>query len=573
MPTEAPKTPPRVVCLGGGWVAIYVARALRGAIRAGEVELTVISRDNFHTFHGFIGEMITGKIAPGQIASPSRRLFKGAHFHNAEIRSIDTEAKLITASRQMDGREQEIPYDHLVVSLGSMEDLSRYPGIAQHTMTLNRYSDDFKVRNHLLAMLEMAEIEKDPVERARLLTFVVVGAGFAGVEVATEMEHYFRSLARKEYSGISPEEIRVVLVHSGPRILPELATRQPKLVDYAEKWLAKSGLEVRTGTRIAAATREEAIFNNGERISTRTIISCAGNALSPLLDTLPYSRDERGRLVTDETCRVVGTEDVWAAGDCAAVPHPKGETCPPLAIYAMYAGRQVGRNISRQLAGKDLKPFKFTGLGDACSLGRHRAVSHLKGVRVTGFLAWVLWRAFFLYYVPSWDRKLRIATDWLVTPLVGRNIINMRVEQPYGLRHEHYEPGQLVVKQGDVGQQIYVVTAGEAEIVRENPEGEALVTTLGPGDHFGEVSVFTGGRRTASVRALTQLELISLGGEEALALAETIKTFGDAIKELPNEPPAPALAVDAVPSDLGAGVTGQHDVDAGRDRADEDEAG
>jgi len=532
-------TPTRVVCLGGGYAAIYLARALRGAIRAGDVELTVISRDNFHTFHGFIAEMITGKIAPGQIASPARRIFPPARFHNAEIKSVDTDRKVVVASRQMDGREQEIAYDHLVVSLGSMEDLSRYPGIAQHAMTLNRYSDDFKVRNHLLAMLEMAEIEKDPVERARLLTFVVVGANFGGVEVATEMEHYFRSLARKEYGHIRPEEIRVVLVHSGPRILPELATRQPKLVDYAEKRLAKSGLEVRTGTRIAAATREEAILDNGERVPTRTIISCAGNALSPLLDTLPFPRDERGRLVTDETCKVVGTDDVWAAGDCAAVPHPQGGTCPPVAIYAMYAGRQIGRNIRRQLAGKELKQFKFTGLGDACSLGRRRAISQLKGVRMYGFPAWLMWRAFFLYFVPTWDRKLRIATDWLLTPLVGRNIINMRVEQSYGLRHEHYEPGQLVVKQGDVGQQIYVVTAGSAEIVREKPDGEDLVTTLGPGDHFGEVSVFTGDRRTASVRAVTQLELISLGGAEALALAETVKTFGDAIKELPNEPAAP----------------------------------
>ena len=125
-------------------------------------------------------------------------------------------------------------------------------------------------------------------------------------------------------------------------------------MDYAEKWLAKSGLEVLTGTRIAAATREEAILDNGQRIPTRTIISCAGNALSPLLDTLPFPRDERGRLITDETCKVVGTEDVWAAGDCAAVPHPKGGTCPPVAIYAMYAGRQIGRNIRRQLAGKEL---------------------------------------------------------------------------------------------------------------------------------------------------------------------------------------------------------------------------
>jgi NADH dehydrogenase len=540
--TDATRRPVRVVCLGGGYAAIYLARSLERAIKRGDVELTIVSRENFHTFHGFVAEMLTGKVGPGTIASPVRRLFPPARFHNAEIKSVDVANRTVTTSRLLDGREQMLTYDHLVVAIGSTDDLSRYPGIAQHAMRLKSYSDNFKVRNHLLSMLEMAEIEQDPVERRRLLTFVVVGANFGGVEVATELMEFFKKMARREYPGIDPSEIRMLLVHSGERILPELAARQPKLISYAERTIEGAGIEILTGTRISAATRDEAVLSDGTRVPTRSIISCAGTALSPLLDLFPYERDERGRLVTDATLRVPGAENVWAAGDCAAVPHPKGDTCPAVAIYAMYGGRQIGRNILRQVEGKPLKPFTFAGLGDACSLGRRRAVSHLKGMRFYGLPGWVLWRAFFWWFVPTAERKADIAFDWLLAPIFGRDIVNFQVNTPYGLRREHYEPGQTVVRQGEVGQAIYVVASGTAEIVRETPEGEVVVTTLGPGDHFGEKAVFERRRRTATVRATSPLEVLSLGEDEARALAETIQTFGAAVKELPNEPevnPAP----------------------------------
>lgn len=540
--TTAEKRPLRVVCLGGGWTAIYLSRALKKAINKGDVELTIISRDNFHTFHGFIAEMLTGKVSPTNITSPARRLFPPAHFLNAEIKSVDVEQRTVTTSRLLDGKETVLAYDHLVVALGSVDDLSRYPGIAQHALQLKRFSDNFRVRNHLLAMLEMAESESDPVERQRLLTFMVVGGGFGGVEVATELMDYFRRLARKEYAGIDPAELRVLLVHSGDRILPELAARQPKLIGYAEKTIAKGGVEVLTGTRISAATRDEAILSDGTVVPTRTIISSSGTALSPLLDLLPYERDERGRVLTDEHVRVPGTDNVWAAGDCAAVPHPDGGTCPAVAIYGMYGGRQIGRNIVRQLEGKPLKRFTFAGLGDACSLGRRKAVSHLKGMRFYGLPAWILWRTFFWWFVPTWERKADIAFDWLCAPFFGRDIVGVGVATPYGLRREHYETGQPVVRQGEVGQAIYVITSGTADIIRETPEGEVLVTTLGQGDHFGEKAVFEKTRRTATVRATSPLEVLSLGEGEARALAETIQVFGAAVRELPNEPehnPAP----------------------------------
>lgn len=534
--------PVRVVCLGGGYAAIYLARSLKRSIKRGEVELIIVSRENFHTFHGFVAEMLTGKVGPGTIASPARRLFPPARFHNAEIKSVDVARRTVTTSRLLDGREQELTYDHLVVAIGSTDDLSRYPGIAQHTLRLKTYSDNFKVRNHLLSMLEMAEIEQDPVERRRLLTFVVVGGNFGGVEVVTELMEFFKSMARREYPGIDPAEIRMLLVHSGERILPELASRQPKLIGYAERAIEGAGIEILTGTRIAAATRDEAVLSDGTRVPTRSIISCAGTSLSPLLDLFPYERDERGRLITEDTLRIPGTDNVWAAGDCAAVPHPEGDTCPAVAIYAMYGGRQIGRNIIRHGEGKALKPFTFTGLGDACSLGRRRAVSHLKGMRFYGFPGWVLWRAFFWWFVPTRERKADIAFDWMLAPVFGRDIVNFNVASPYGVRREHYEAGQTVVRQGEVGQAIYVISSGSAEIVRETPDGEVVVTTLGPGDHFGEKAVFERSRRTATVRATSALEVLSLGEDEARDLAATIKTFGAAVRELPNEPehnPAP----------------------------------
>jgi NADH:ubiquinone reductase (H+-translocating) len=546
------RRPVRVMCLGGGWTAIYLARSLKKAINRGDVELTIVSRDNFHTFHGFIAEMLTGKISPTNITSPSRRLFPPARFLNAEIKSVDVQQKTVTTSRLLDGKEMVMGYDHLVVALGSIDDLSRYPGIAQHALQLKTFADNFKVRNHLLAMLEMAESESDPAERQRLLTFLVVGGGFGGVEVATELMDYFRRLARKEYAGIDPAEIRVLLVHSGERILPELAARQPKLIGYAEKTIAKGGVEVVTSTRISAATRDEAILSDGTVVPTRTIISSSGTALSPLLDLMPYERDERGRLVTDANVQVLGTDDVWAAGDCAAVPHPQGGTCPAVAIYGMYGGRQIGRNILRRMEGKPLRPFTFAGLGDACSLGRRKAVSHLRGMRFYGLPAWILWRSFFWYFVPTWERKADIAFDWLCAPIFGRDIVGVHAASSYGLRREHYETGQAVVRQGEVGQAIYVITSGTADIIRETPDGEVVVTTLGPGDHFGEKAVFERSRRTATVRATSPLEVLSLGENEARALAETIQVFGAAVRELPNEPehnPAP------LPTDAGTPVT------------------
>lgn len=433
--------PTRIVCVGGGWVAVKLVRALRPTLRSGQVELTVISRDNFHTVHGLIAEMLTGKIQPQQIIAPSRRVFRPARFHNAEVTAIDSKGQTVTTRRLLDGREQTLPYDHLVIGVGAVDDLSRFAGLKEHSLRLKTFADCFQARSHLLSMLEMAEIEPDAEERRRLLTFVVAGGNYAGIEVACELADYFRLLARTDYPRLKVEEIRVVVVHGGDEILPELAKRFPGLVRYAHQRLKELGVELRLNTRLRAATAEEAVLSTGEKLPTRTLISCTGVAASPLLDLLPFERDERGRIVTDAYLRVKGSANVWAAGDCAAVPHPRGGTCPQLAHYAATGGTRIAWNIRRLLSGREPQPYTFTGLGEACSLGHRRAVAEMRGIPATGLVAWIGWRIIVLYmFMPSWGRRVRLLFDWFATPLLGREVVNPRVaEHPVVLAAEEGE--------------------------------------------------------------------------------------------------------------------------------------
>jgi NADH dehydrogenase len=326
-------------------------------------------------------------------------------------------------------------------------------------------------------------------------------------------------------------------VHPGERILPELH-RNPRLVEWSERQIADMGIETCLKTRVAAATAEEAILNDGRRIATRTIISCAGTAQSPLLDGLDLPRDERGRVIVDEFLQVKDHPGVWAAGDCAAVPHPNGGTCPALGIFAVIEGRQIAENIKRAVNNKPLKKFTFAGIGLACSIGPHKAAAEIFGLEFTGLFAWLVWRLTLLNFVPTWDRKIRLAIDWLIVPMVGRDIVNMKMDPQYGIRRELFEVGQEIVAQGDVGRRMYLIWSGEVEVLRQGPDGAEILATLGAGQHFGEISVFQDIRRTATVRARTRVELVSIGQQEALALSAATDAFGS-LKSLPQSGPAP----------------------------------
>ncbi len=525
---------PEVLFLGGGYLTIYAMKVLRKPIKNGEISATVVDKDNYHNFHGLIPEMLVGRVKPSNIISPSRKLFQPARFIKATIEEIDVENRSVGVRRSLDDRAFELDYDHLVLDIGSVDDLSRYRGIAEHAMKLKDYWDCFHVRNHLFQMMELGEAETDPDLRRRLLTFLVAGGNFAGIEVSSHILTSFRKLARTHYTGIDPDEIRVMVVHSGDRILPELDAKQPGVVDYAEDYLEGIGLEIRRDTKLEAATPEEAVLSTGERIQTETIISCTGTAVSPLLDQLPYDRLDDGRVISNEYGQVEGTETIWAGGDCAAVPDPSGGYCPPLAVYAMTAGKTIGTNVLRYTRDRSMDPYSFPGLGDACVLGGNKAVGHLKGVPFTGFIGWIIWRSFMIFYLPSWDRRIRVVFDWLMELFLGRDIVSMTHDDAIGIESVLYEPGQSIVKQGEVGRSMFLIREGEVEIVYEQPDGEERVGTLGPGDHFGEQAVFKNVNRTATVRATSETRLLRLHREKALQLSETLGPAGESIQQLPD---------------------------------------
>jgi NADH dehydrogenase len=280
-------------------------------------------------------------------------------------------------------------------------------------------------------------------------------------------------------------------------------------------------VETRLETRVGAATPEEVILSSGERLPTRTIISCTGVAAAPLLDRLPFERDERGRIVTDACLRVAGAENVWAAGDCAAVPHPQGGTCPQLAHYAATGGTRIAWNIRRLLAGKEPQPYTFTGMGEACSLGHRSAVAQLWGIPLTGPLAWIGWRFIVLsMFMPSWGRRVRLLFDWFFTPLIGREIVNPKVEEHLGVEPVLYEPGQVIVRKGETGRRLYLIQSGEVEELLVSPEGETVTRTLRAGDQFGAAIALHGSRSPSTFRARTEVHLLSIGQDTARALNE-----------------------------------------------------
>lgn len=526
---------PHVLCLGGGYTAIYLAKQLRGAVRAGRVRLTVVDVDNFQCFHGLIPDMITGKIQPTDTLSASRRLFAPGNFVNADVEKIDLEQRRVTVARLLDGRQLELDYDHLVLALGSTEHLGRFPGLAEHSFRLKAYSGCLAVRNQFISMLELADMEPDPVEQARLLTFVVVGGNFAGVEVAGELREFLPEVARKYFPRIKVEEIKVVLVCSSKGILPELGTRTGGLAEYAEQKLrADPHVELICNMRLASASSEEAILSDGRRIPTRTVVSCTGMSVVPVLESLKLERNAQQRIITDRNARVPGQTNVWAGGDCAAVPLADGSTAPALAIWAITVGELIGRNILRQLDGRELLLYRFNGLGDACVLGHRDAVGHVKGLQVRGLVAWLIWRVFMIIYLPSPEKKFRTVWNWLMLPFFGRDILNLRVTPPVNLAPVFFDAGQDIVREGEAGNSLFLIQQGEVEVLRRAADGtQERVAVLGSGQQFGEVAVFKGGRRTATVRATTRVRLVQMRRDAATLLAQSSGAIRESLQAMP----------------------------------------
>jgi NADH dehydrogenase len=421
-----------------------------------------------------------------------------------------------------------VPFDHLVLALGTRLAGHMLPGLHEHAIAFKYLGDALRLRNHLVHVLEEAALTADTEERRRLMTFVVAGGGFSGVECIAEM-HDFLQQAVRSYPSLSADELQVILLQSGEMILPEM---KPSLAKFADRILRRRGVEIRTNVRLtavtaqAATTRDKATGNE-TIIPSRTVVATVPVEPHPLLGSLPIAA-EKGRIAVTRELHSLDAVNVWAVGDCAAVPLGDDRFAPPTAQHAVREAKLCAANIVASLEGRPQKPFTFESLGSLASLGRRSAVAEVFGIRVSGILAWVLWRAIYLSKFPGLDRKIRILADWLMDMFLPRDITQVRIFPPAAVRQEHFEPGEVLFEKGDVGDRIYVVIDGEAVIEVDGRQ----VATAGKGEVIGEIALVTDSPRTATVRALTPLGVASFNRDTFHALVAHFPGVNEAMQAI-----------------------------------------
>jgi NADH:ubiquinone reductase (H+-translocating) len=506
------RRPRNVLILGGGFGGVTVAQEVEKAF-AGDpsVRVTLVSCTNYLLFVPMLPEVASGAIEVTHILSPLRRLCPRTFVRTEVVHSIDLPNQRVTTVHPSTRERAVLEYDQLVIALGTVVDLSELPGMAQHGLPIKTIGDALQIRNQVLDMLEGADTEDDPAERAAMLTFAVAGGGFSGVEVAAELNDFVREVC-KEYRNLDPHEVRVILLHSGDRILPELST---DVALYAQRKLAASGVELQLKVRLAAATAEEATFEDGRGIHTRTLVVAMGAAPNPIVCALPVEK-ERGQIVVNEFLEVKGQSGVWALGDCARALNPQtAQPSPPTAQFALRQARTVARNVSAQLGRGRPRKFDFTGLGQLVSLGRRKAVAEIRGLKFFGLLAWLMWRGFYLARLPGIDRKVRVLLDWTLDLPFRRDIAQLDVGRTERVAVAHYESGDDIVRQGEPSDLFHVILNGRVQVLRRSNGQEREVDQMGPGESFGEPSLLRTQRRNATVRALEPVDVLTLDRSDA----------------------------------------------------------
>jgi NADH dehydrogenase len=399
----------RVLILGGGFGGIYAALRLEKLLkRRNDIEVTLITRENFFLFTPMLHEVASSELELNTIVNPLRKLLRRVNTFIGTIDEIDIENRRVFATHGLDGHAHELPYDHLILALGSDTNFFNLPGVEEFAVTMKSLTDAIELRNRIITHLEEANSECAAGERQPLLTFVVAGGGFAGVETLAAIHDFVRE-ALPFYPNLRPEFVRTVLVTPDQLILPELSS---KLRAYAQRKLADRGVEIMTTTRVTGVHGGVVELSSGQKIDANTLIWAAGNSPNPLVVALRIPK-RNGKIEVNEYLQVPGFESVWAVGDCALVPNLwDGGVHPPTAQHALREGRAVADNVAATILGRGKRPFRFRTLGQLASIGRRTGVANILGMNFSGFIAWWLWRTIYLSKLPRLEKKVRVALDW-----------------------------------------------------------------------------------------------------------------------------------------------------------------
>lgn len=506
-----------IAIVGGGFAGVYCAKKLGSKLKGSEAcrQIGLISAQNYMVFQPMLAEVAGASLSPRHVVNPIRMLCRHSHVFKGEVTDINLEKREMQVDTGHYSAGVTVKFNHLVLAMGAEIDLSRVPGMPEHAYLMQNVGDAMVLRSTIISRLEEANVESRPEVRKRLLTFVVVGGGYSGVETAGEVLDLLHGAA-KFYGNVGNEDLRVVLIHSRDYILPTLSRG---LGEYAAKKLEHRGLEILLNERVKAMTATKVYLQSGKVIETTTVVSTVGNAPHKVIRNLcdryqvPH---EKYRLLTDPSMRVLDQENLWAAGDCAAIPlhgGREGEYCPQTAQFAMRQGEVLADNLLKEKAGKPTEPFKFKGLGELASIGHRTAVANIMGMRISGFLAWFMWRSIYLSKLPGLDRKLRVMIDWTLDLFFPRdiNLLNPRYSKVY--QRVHLEPGDTLFTKGEPAFSLYVVQEGIVELL---DDGGNVVRTIQAGDFFGERALVHGGGYIYDAKAPGTAELLAVEGDVIL---------------------------------------------------------
>jgi NADH dehydrogenase len=538
---EAPreKGPTRVIVLGGGFAGVYTAKHLTEALGARkDVVVELLSEENYFVFQPLLPEVAAGGISPNHVVNPIREIVPRARFRCCKVRNIDFARRRVLVS-QGEGLELvAVPYDHLVFALGKVTSFASMPGVSEHALAMKDLGDAFRLRNHVVRCLELADIEEHAEHRKALLTFVVAGGGFSGVETMGELaELVHRSL--RYFPSIRREDVSFQLIHAQDVILPEM----PQALGVAARdVLEKRGVTMVLNARVRAASPDRVFLKDGREIHTRTFVCTVGNAPNPIVKHaiqaggfIESEIDGRGIGVfaTDTFLSCEGRAGYWAVGDCAGVPNPSGKgLCPPTAQFAIRQAKTCAANILAVIGGGEKQPFRFRALGMLASLGQRSAVAEMLGIKLTGFVAWFAWRSVYLMKLPGFVRRLRVAIDWTLDLFFPRDITQLQVFQNDRLKVHHYEKGELVIEKGQIGRELFLMIAGEVEVLAD---GDEVIAKLGPREAFGERALLEDTPRNASVRATGPVDVLVMSRADFTSMRQNLPPMDDYFRRLLTE--------------------------------------
>jgi len=411
----------KILILGGGFGGMHVLKDLQKKIDVKNTSITIVNENNYFLFTPMLPEVASGMLNPRDITIPIRHFCTHAKFYQATVFSIDLVQKLVTITRKFDGKDHALEYDYLILAVGSINNFFGNKTIEENSFTIKSVEDAIELRNQILLMMEIAAQTGSMGLQQKFLTFAVVGAGFAGVEIIGEINHFVRKSIKQAYPTIIDTNINMILISSRNEILPEL---DKKLGKSARSYLEKVGVRIITNVKAISAGESHVELSDGEIIPCTTLIWTGGVTTNSMIESLICEHGEGGKVLVDKYLRLKEYSEVFALGDCAAIlDADTGKFYPPTAQHALRESKIVAHNIKKILSGRtDLKEFSYHSKGMMATIGNRAGVASLMGHSITGILAWMIWRTYYLLHLPTFEKKIRIGSSWTINLFFGTDL-------------------------------------------------------------------------------------------------------------------------------------------------------